>query len=107
MDLHLKNKSVVVTGGNRGIGRAIALAFAGEGANVAIVGRDTDALATVKGEIEATGVKGLSIAADLFTAEGCSRAVEETAAHTRIVPLSRTPRLSDNRRTQCPDHSAV
>ena len=58
MDLGLKNKSVVVTGGNRGIGRAIALAFAGEGANVAIVGRDTDALATVKGEIEATGVKG-------------------------------------------------
>jgi NAD(P)-dependent dehydrogenase (short-subunit alcohol dehydrogenase family) len=80
MDLELKNKSVLVTGGNRGIGRAIALAFAGEGANVAIVGRDTEALATVKGEIEATGVKALTIAADLFTADGCSRAVNETAA---------------------------
>ena len=80
MDLGMKNKSVVVTGGNRGIGRAIALAFAGEGANVAIVGRDTDALAAVKGEIEVTGVKALAIAADLFTADGCSRAVDETAA---------------------------
>jgi 3-oxoacyl-[acyl-carrier protein] reductase len=79
MDLELKNKSVVVTGGNRGIGRAIALAFAGEGANVAIVGRDTEALATVKSEIEATGVKALAIAADLFTADGCSRAADETA----------------------------
>ncbi|MPY76745.1 MAG: SDR family oxidoreductase [Alphaproteobacteria bacterium] len=79
MDLALKNKSVVVTGGNRGIGRGIALAFAGEGANVAIVGRDAKALAAVKGEIEAKGVKALAIAADLFTAEGCSRAVNETA----------------------------
>ena len=80
MDLQLKEKSVVVTGGNRGIGRGIALAFAAEGANVAIVGRDTDALAKVKGEIEAAGVKALAIAADLFTAEGCDRAVNETAA---------------------------
>jgi len=64
----------------RGIGRGIALAFAGEGANVAIVGRDTGALAAVRDEIEAMGVEGLAIEADLFTAEGCQRAVDETAA---------------------------
>ena len=80
MDLALKNKSVVVTGGNRGIGRAIALAFAEEGANVAIVGRDTDALAKVESEIAEKGVQACAIAADLFTPEGCSRAVEDTAA---------------------------
>jgi len=79
MDLGLANKTVVVTGGNRGIGRGIALAFACEGANVAIVGRDTDALAKVKAEIEAVGAKGHAIAADLFTADGCERAVNETA----------------------------
>lgn len=78
MDLAFKNKSVVVTGGNRGIGRAIALGFAGEGANVAIVGRDVVALEKVKAEIEAKGVKALAIAADLFTLEGCNRAVNET-----------------------------
>jgi NAD(P)-dependent dehydrogenase (short-subunit alcohol dehydrogenase family) len=79
MDLALKNKSVVVTGGNRGIGRAIALAFADEGANVSIVARNEEALAKVKGEIEAKGVKAHAISADLFTAEGCQQAVDETA----------------------------
>jgi 3-oxoacyl-[acyl-carrier protein] reductase len=79
MDLGLKNKAVVVTGGNRGIGRGIALGFAGEGANVAIVGRDKESLAKVAAEIEAKGVKSLAIQADLFTAEGCSRAVNDTA----------------------------
>ncbi len=79
MDLALKGKSVVVTGGNRGIGRGIALGFASEGANVSIVGRDKAALAKVKGEIEALGVKAHAISADLFSAEGCSRAVNETA----------------------------
>jgi 3-oxoacyl-[acyl-carrier protein] reductase len=36
MDLHLKNKTVIITGGSRGLGRSICFAFAGEGANVAL-----------------------------------------------------------------------
>ena len=46
MELSLKEKSVLVTGGNRGIGLAIALAFADEGANVAICGRDIEGSST-------------------------------------------------------------
>lgn len=75
MDLQLKGKSVLVTGGNRGIGLAIALAFADEGANVAICGRDTAALAEAEAKIAAKGVKAKAVAVDLFTAEGCATAV--------------------------------
>lgn len=75
MDLDLKAKSVLVTGGNRGIGLAIALAFAKEGANVAICARDSAALADAKAKISATGVKANAVSVDLFTAAGCSAAV--------------------------------
>lgn len=76
MDLDLKGKSVLVTGGNRGIGLAIALAFAEEGANVAVCGRDKAALAAAEEKIATKGVKAKAVAVDLFTAEGCSAAVQ-------------------------------
>jgi len=44
MDFGLKDKAVLVTGGNRGIGLAIALAFAGESAHVAICAPDQTAM---------------------------------------------------------------
>ena len=75
MDLGLKGRSVLVTGGNRGIGLAISLAFAGEGANVVICGRDKAALAEAEAKIAAKGVKAKAISADLFTAAGCRAAV--------------------------------
>lgn len=55
MDLGLSGKNVVVTGASRGIGRATALAFAQEGANVAICARGLEALKKTGKELEAHG----------------------------------------------------
>lgn len=53
MDLQLKNKTALVTGGSKGIGKAIALELASEGANVIICARDEKELAGAQREIEA------------------------------------------------------
>lgn len=57
MDLGLRDKVVVITGGSRGIGRAAALGFAAEGAHVAICARGAEALSATAKEISASGVK--------------------------------------------------
>lgn len=79
MDLGLKDKAVLVTGGNRGIGLAIALAFADEGAHVAICGRDEAALEHARASIAERRVRTAAIVTDLFTAEGCASAVSGAA----------------------------
>jgi 3-oxoacyl-[acyl-carrier protein] reductase len=57
MDLGLAGKTIVVTGASRGIGRAISLAFAAEGANLAICARGEEQLKKVADEIRATGAR--------------------------------------------------
>jgi NAD(P)-dependent dehydrogenase (short-subunit alcohol dehydrogenase family) len=63
----LEGKNAIVTGGGRGIGRAAALEFAKNGANVAVVSRSQDELDAVVSEIESLGASGLAIAADIGT----------------------------------------
>ena len=60
MDLRLKGKTVLVTGGSQGIGLAVAKAFAAEGANLHLVSRSKENLERAKSEIEAAA--GVSIA---------------------------------------------
>lgn len=61
----LAGRVAIVTGGSRGLGQAIAWAFANEGADVAVVGRDEAALGETVAGIEERGRKALSVATDL------------------------------------------
>ncbi|WP_309092215.1 SDR family oxidoreductase [Phenylobacterium sp.] len=65
MDLKLKGKSAVVTGGSRGIGRAIAETFADEGANVAVCARNPDQVAETVAALERRGVRAWGQAVDI------------------------------------------
>jgi len=65
MNIDLKNKNCLVTGGSRGIGKAIALKLAEHGANVVITyARSAEAAEKVKREIEEHGVKAKAVQAD-------------------------------------------
>src|SRR5699024_9963363 len=61
----LQGKNAIVTGGNRGIGYHTVLRLANEGVNVAIIGRDQGALDTAEKNLADTGVKVLSLKADV------------------------------------------
>jgi len=74
----LKGKVAIVTGASGGIGRGTAIAFAKEGAKVAIVARSKDKLETVAAEIKKLGGEALVIVADISSKKDNLRAVEET-----------------------------
>jgi pimeloyl-ACP methyl ester carboxylesterase/NAD(P)-dependent dehydrogenase (short-subunit alcohol dehydrogenase family) len=78
MDLKLAGKTALVTGGSKGIGRAAAEILAGEGCNVIIVSRSSDALAAAKSAIaQKSNVRVDTVAADLSD----SATVNELARH--------------------------
>lgn len=77
MDLELKDKVVMITGGSKGIGLACAAAFLKEGAKVAIVSRDPANLDTARRELQAGGHDALAVAADLRDPHATAAAVRE------------------------------
>jgi 3-oxoacyl-[acyl-carrier protein] reductase len=69
MDLQLAGRNCIVTGASRGIGRAIALGLAAEGAHLAICARGEPALQAARAEIEARGVRVFADTCDLADAD--------------------------------------
>jgi NADP-dependent 3-hydroxy acid dehydrogenase YdfG len=82
----LGHSTALVTGASRGIGRAIALRFAGMGAAVAICGRDKDALAATARELEKSGARFFSQIADVTSANDVAALVANTEA--ALGPIS-------------------
>ena len=75
----LEGKAALVTGGAQGIGREIALRFAREGADLALLDRDADALEKTRLDAEALGRRAVALAVDI------SRSDETQAAVNKIV----------------------
>lgn len=76
--MRLSGKTALVTGSSSGIGRAIALRFAHEGANLIINGRDQTKIATVVKEVEGLGRRALGIRANVVSFAECKAMVERT-----------------------------
>jgi len=75
--MRLQNKNAIVTGGAGGIGRATSLAFAAEGASVAVVDLNAEAAQAVAEEIRAAGGSAIAIGADVSSEADIERVVAE------------------------------
>ncbi len=83
----LANQIAVVTGAGRGIGRAIALKFANEGADVVVVSRTQENSEKVAAEIRALGRKAWAFAVDVADAAAVNAAAEKILAETTKVDI--------------------
>ncbi|MBB43911.1 MAG: short-chain dehydrogenase [Rhodospirillaceae bacterium] len=106
MELNLKGKTALVTGGSQGIGRACAEALAGEQVKVAIVARNHNILSeTAESISRKTGKKIVTVSADISTAAGVESAILGTAQELGKIdilinnagsaPMGRVSELTD------------
>ena len=88
MDLQLRDKTVMVTGAGRGLGRAIGMAFAAEGANVAFhynsSAKGADEAAK---EVAGFGVRAIAVGADLADGQAVKSAVEKVKAQLGPIDI--------------------
>ena len=76
----LKNKTAIVTGSSRGIGRAIAVAYARAGARVVITSRKADACRAVVDQIKTEGLEAMAIPCNISSKEQIHALVDQTEA---------------------------
>ena len=73
----LQEKVALITGASQGLGRALALAYAKEGASLVVNSRSEEGIRPVAGEVEGLGAEVLAVAADVSKGEDARRLVEE------------------------------
>lgn len=97
MDLQLKDKVVLITGGAKGIGAAISRGCASEGAIPFFVDKDTEAGKQLQAKLTSAGAKCGFLSLDLLPAENCAAAVEQTLREFgRIDVLVNNVGINDN-----------
>jgi NAD(P)-dependent dehydrogenase (short-subunit alcohol dehydrogenase family) len=74
----LAGRVAIVTGGSRGIGRAIGVGLAAHGADVVLSSRSRDACEAVAARVHEAGGKAIAVGADVATGDGRSRLIEQT-----------------------------
>jgi len=87
MDLGLKGKTAIVTGGASNIGRGICLTLAQEGANIAIADLDLEGAEMVANECKALGVKALGINTDVASKDSVDAMVKKVADEFKTIDV--------------------
>ncbi len=77
----LKKKVAIITGASRGIGKAIALALAGEGVNLFLSARSGEKLKELEEDVKVLGVKGKSYVGDLSSPKICCQIIDSCISH--------------------------
>ncbi|MEK9672220.1 MAG: SDR family oxidoreductase [Rhodospirillaceae bacterium] len=87
MDFGLKGKTAFITGGSRGIGRAVALKLAEQGVDIAFCGRTQETLGKTAADIRALGVNAWPFAADVSKLEDIQAFVDASMKHSGRVDI--------------------
>ena len=85
--MKLEDKSILITGGGRGLGRSIAVAAAREGASVTILSRTVEELKAVEDQIHNEGGDCYSIVADVSDPHAVHHAVEQAIQHYKTIDV--------------------